>query len=792
MKIFYSVFILFVIFFMNVQAIVQESASLKDFLYGQTEACAYDNWISHISEGIVEEGYNVYAPYDRQTNDFGAFYIPDEDELDHWETIAGFFASQSYEIVDVYFDVYDFPFEVVEFFDEDTQRTYYLIRELLNLDYIDDNGTDNTYDDEIGSFDYGWGLFVVNPEASYPVLITAPHPNDDYLTVAVALKCFQDWDAYGLFISGAGREVAWTEEGTYSNSKSLSDPSRNEDHPFNIIYRKFCDLLRTEFNRREFSAQIHSYDWNAHIGYPDCQVSAGWGKYCPNLPIRDLSDLKIDLINASSHLMVPANTVGLHQDVYLNDFYGVNYSLYDFTFSDEDTTYSVNNNIDLPGYSQNQQMLYTFDGWNRYDVFEPFFHLEMDELPGCYQQSEANWKWFYSYLEDLQIFQMDQLFTNTLNFYQGWIDAMTEILPVVLELNDQVDPPTPAEFRISESQFDTITLNWEPVSSFDFRTFEIIYADEPLSHLNHNLVDREVTSILASPLHITKTINSLEGSQNYYFKIRTQDYNGNYSEYSPEITTITSPADIADFIAIGKDDQSELLWEATEQIGNLGFKIYRREGTGNFELLASYLTHPELLGSSEPDLDYQFFDLTAQNDIEYTYQLASVNESESEFIYTGQPSCSPRRIYSLIISNLTATLADTVHFSANPYATNGFDQYYDLPDPGYEPPDYIQAAFYEANWQPGNRFLAQEIHYDFNPELDYRTWNLITTTDQQNVLFNISVGADYPRDGEKLYLREEASETMVDLTSQDYNYYSTASDTVNFRLFWGNLLPVAY
>jgi hypothetical protein len=121
--------------------------------------------------------------------------------------------------------------------------------------------------------------------------------------------------------------IRWTNVAPYTNSKSLSDPTRVTNHPYNTCYKKFADQIRTEFNTREFSAQIHTYDWNYHNGYPNTQISAGYNKMCPNLPIRDLSSLKHDLINQGTHLMIPANTIGIHNDVYLHDFYSVNYSV---------------------------------------------------------------------------------------------------------------------------------------------------------------------------------------------------------------------------------------------------------------------------------------------------------------------------------------------------------------------------------------------------------------------------------------------------------------------------------
>jgi hypothetical protein len=564
--------IIFIIFFLKIIfcfSVVEETASFKDFLYGSTGNCEYDNWVSHISEGIAEEDYNLYAPYDRQTDGFGDFNIAGIVELILWENIINNFITGELEIAQALLDSSGFPFQVVEFYDIDTDRTYYMIRECLNSSYYDDNGTDTLDDDEYGSFDYGWGLYVYNPNSLNPIIITAPHPNDDYTTSTVACKCFQDWDAVFLMISGAGREVKWTQVGPYTNSKSLSDPSRNTQHAFTQAYYIFCDKIREDFSQREFSAQIHSYDWNRHEDHANCQISAGHRKNCPNLPIRDLSDLKIDVINASDHLIHPVNSIGNNQEVFLNDFYTVNYSTYEFTYSNEDTTYAVNNQVDLEGYPQNRQMLYSFSGWNKYDVFEPFFHLEMDELPNCYDQVEENLYWFYGYDSLLTTFNMDSIFCYSLEYYEPFINAMTETLPQVLELNDNLVPETPENFTIAEYGYNYVTLSWEEISSFDFETYEILYAAEPIGENNYEIFTRDDDIILASQLANEVTIDGVNGEQVYYFKIRTKDYNNNYSELSEEIFTLSRPENINIEIV---NDQIVISWDPVDDATS--YKVY--------------------------------------------------------------------------------------------------------------------------------------------------------------------------------------------------------------------------
>ena len=54
-------------------SIVYESGSLSGFMLGSSSGSSYDNWISHVTEGIASEDYNDYGPewLDVQTNGFG-------------------------------------------------------------------------------------------------------------------------------------------------------------------------------------------------------------------------------------------------------------------------------------------------------------------------------------------------------------------------------------------------------------------------------------------------------------------------------------------------------------------------------------------------------------------------------------------------------------------------------------------------------------------------------------------------------------------------------------------------
>ena len=86
----------------------------------------------------------------------------------------------------------------------DSLKDYYILREILNPDYYDEQLTpEDSSDDVVGSFDLGWGLYVFSPAATQPgIIIETPHPCDDYITPFVALEVFEMYDAGMLIISG--------------------------------------------------------------------------------------------------------------------------------------------------------------------------------------------------------------------------------------------------------------------------------------------------------------------------------------------------------------------------------------------------------------------------------------------------------------------------------------------------------------------------------------------------------------------------------------------------------------
>lgn len=767
-------------------AVMEETASLKNFLFGTEPNCAYDNWVSHLAEGIAYQGYNTYAPYERQTNGFGNYITPSTAQLNAWGEIVDLFLAGSFDLAQDAVTNAGFPYQVVTFHDTDSNRTYQMLREVPDLQYYDDNNTSETYDDEIGAFGYGWGLYIYNPEGSRPVVITTPHPCDDFPTPYISYEAFHLWDAKFLMIAGAGREVKWTQSGTYNNSKTLSDPTRIAAHPYNIAYQKFANVIRAEFGMREFSPQFHSYDWNTHAGYASNQISAGNNRLCPNLPIRDLSSLKNDLINKGSHLMIPANTIGIHRDVYLNDYYAVNYSIHDFTFRDDENEYAVNANIDLPAYQYNQQMLYTLSGWNDYDVYEPFFHLELDELPNCYELTQNTYKWFYGWDENLQRWDQNNLMANFNSYYMRWVRDLDSIMDDMFRMNDFVAPTSPVGLYVQNQSLTSITLNWTKGDSYDFDTYEILYATEPVGEANYTIFNRNNASFLASPDCEAITVTGLNNANSYFFKIRARDKNNIYSGLSNEVTTIPAPANITSLTAHGVDASVRVYWTVSGQTFNQGFTVYRKNTQTEFVMVDSYLTNMSLSNSS--GTSFEWWDYNVVNGETWTYMVSSTNLNGMEFFHNYPATASPQAIHRIFVKNSNGTLEDSIFMAQNPFATDGQDTYYDIAKANPSGATYVWNAFYEQYWGTNGTLLSREVKGGYNVALDVKSWIMQVRSTQLSQPLFISASEDFDR-AQKLYLYDNGTGSWHNLFSGPYQFSVTNTNARTMTIHWGNLQP---
>ncbi len=765
-------------------AVIVETGSLRNFLVGSEPACAYDNWISHMAEGIVVNNYNLYAPYDPQTNGFGDFNLPDGDELAYWGFMLDLFCAGDYEGAQTVLTTNEAPFQIVEFNDTDSGRTYYMVREIPNTSYYDDNNTIDPADDEFGAFTYGWGLYIYNPAGTKPAIVTVPHPCDDFPTPIIGYEAFDTWNAKYLMINGSGREVRWTNEGNYTNSKSLSDPTRNINHPLQLAYTKFADKIRDEEGWREFSAQMHTYDWNRHVGYPNCQISAGNPRMCPNLPIRDLSPLKHDLLNAGQHLMIPANTVGIHEDVFHRDFYSVNYDTHEFIFDDGEQSYPVNDHIDLPAYTQNRQMLYTQLGTTDYDTYEPFFHIEMDELPNSYEETTTLYHWFYGWNEAEEVWDMENLFTHFVDYYSRWIDDMEPVLAEMFNMNDGMTPTPPTELTVLNQSLNNVTLSWNRSSDYDFDSYEVLYATEPIMLDNYEVFDRSNNAYLASQAAESITVTNLDNASQYYFQIRAKDKNGNVSVVSNEVNTILAPANVTNLYAHGLDGTVRVYWQVNGQYNNQGFNVYRKQADGDYALVDSWQTNPDLIDPTA--YSFEWWDDDVTNGEYYTYKVSSTNLDNIEFFYNFPAPASPQAIHFLTIRNTASTLADTISFGINPQASDGNDYYWDTSKGGPSSTPYVWNAFWEQYWGNQGTHLSREIKGFYDLDTQIKTWIMRTRSDQIGETLFIEASDTFGR-SEKLYLQDGGN--YHDLTSGPYQFTNINSNIRTMTLHWGDLQP---
>ncbi len=770
-------------------AVTVENASLYDFLFGQTDDCAYDNWLSHVAEGIADPGYNVYAAFDRQTDGFGSYNTFDGTESGNWQTIVDFCVNGELTRADSAIAEYGFPYEVVEFNDTDSGRQFFMLREIPDTTFYDDNGTpaDST-DDESGAFTYGWGLYIYSPNAANPVIITTPHINDDYPTTVMSYKAFIEWDAAYWCVSGTGREVLWTHQGDYSNSKTLCDPSRVADHPFNVAYQAFCDDIRDDFGRKELSVQIHTYDTESHIGYAPCQISAGNGKSNPNLPIRDLSFEKIDVVNRTPYIAVPANTVGIHDDVTYFDYYAFNWGTYDFTYQYGDTLLPVNGHMDLPGYTYNKQMEYTNAGMNDYDVWEPFFHVEFDELPNCYPQDTLNKKWFWGWNPDTGKYDMDKVWDNCIAFYQPFITAMGEVITEMTAMDNGQPPVAPSDLEVYDESQGFVTLQWTQASDFDFSTYEVLVADEPIGTDNYFTYDKSLSPALGSQATTMYTINGL-GDGPYYFRVRAVDLNDNVSELSDEV--IATPGLFYNniFSATPRDGLVELFWTVASQRDNQGFMVKRATDVeGPYQTIADWNSNPELGPSISNYVNYYYNDYSVQNGTTYYYKIATMGNDNNEYVSNFVRTVTPEVIYKIMISNGDGSVVDSVEFGYNYAASDYFNNGIDATDNQIATGTYIKAQFYERYWQ-SNKELSRHIKSYYDIDTSLKTWVMRVKTSINNEDLTVSCPNVGFRDGRKLWVIDNSSGIQTDLAVDNYAFQAADNDYRTFVVYLGNALP---
>ncbi|MBT6554199.1 MAG: PKD domain-containing protein [Candidatus Marinimicrobia bacterium] len=530
----FLVFIFFGLVLSTRAEIVYESGDLMEFIGGVSASTAYDNYVSHVSEGIADEGYNDYGPdwVDVQTDGFGDYRIIPESSytLTHWRNIFEALLQNDLTLADQLLtdSLETFNYDLVQFEDVVYDRTLYLIRERLDMSYVDQNQDGVLGDEVTGSFANGWGLYILNPNASRQhVVVEIPHPSDDFIAPYLGTEMFLQTDALAMMISGAGREVKWTESGNYSNNKSLSDPARNSNTVFHVFHEVLVDSLMQLGPHSPLVLHAHSYDDNAaHADFESIVLSGGWDADNANKPIRDISDDNLDLVNFTAEYPVEAGQFGEHDQVRVDEFYRVHYSG-SFIYHGLHGDINMPHTYTLLGPNTGVQMNYLRQFFNNNEVYEPWVQIEFFEKPMLFQDMDMP-------LTELYAGEYPSSYQNhsiLLEYYQPFIDALEAYLTNWMTVPDETPPPAIPGWRTEFDGQTYVSLRWDPVYDTNHKTYRIIYGLDSLTSDSH-FMDASTSMQFANPNMNHFMMENLDPDGDYVFRIEAEDHFGNFSPAS--------------------------------------------------------------------------------------------------------------------------------------------------------------------------------------------------------------------------------------------------------------------
>lgn len=556
-----------------------EVGSLRGFVLGSCPECGYDNWTSHISEGIAREGYNDYGPawLDPQTDGFGSFtLIPDGPSgnatLSHWRALFSAAVDGDWGTVDSILIVNEavWRYELAELADTSIGATYFVLREKLDSSFVDINTDTSQTDDVIGSFSNGWGLFVFNPTPACPkLLIEMPHPEDDFLSIPVGLELFIQTGARAMLIAGAGREVLWnSSRPPYDNTKSLSDPTRNGRCPFQVAHETLFDLLDEGPADPLLTVQLHSYDTGAHGSLRDLQISAFRDDQYPNPPLRDLVG-HVDLIHALGRN--PLNGLSVDSTISRRvDGYAGLWSQPTYKFYGQSDTLDIASIYDLLGAGGNQQAEYSHANHDVHADPENFIHIEIDEYPdGLW--TPLDWpRWLAGPLPPTL-----ETYALAVEYYQPLISALDSVVHYYQVNTDTLPPPTVELNQVSMLNASEVYLRWTPEAADpNFDTY-VLYFDTTEIGDESPFVTRS-QSYLSDLYDFHKTGSVLRNLtaplESYWFAVGSRDVFGNVAARSNSLGVTDGLIDSLTVLVI-TPDTLELNWES--QPGDSLYRVYR-------------------------------------------------------------------------------------------------------------------------------------------------------------------------------------------------------------------------
>ena len=519
-----------------ISEILYEQGELKEFIGGDCPSCLYDNFINHTSEGIAQNGYNIYAPeyLDIQNNDFGDYKIleSNSETLNYWKTIFENFLARDYNQVDLLLSdsLTSFNYHITEFNDTTLNRTFYMLREYLDSSYYDSNRVEIPDDDIIGSFRNGWGLYIINPEAlNKEVIVEVPHPNDDFISPYVSTELFIETNAFAMMIAGAGREKKWTEQGSYNNDKSLSDPSRNSNSVFHVFHEVLSDSLVNFGPHSPMVFHMHSFDENqSHQNFNSVIISGGHDAEFANKPIRDISDNHFDIINFTQELPIEENffnSITGHPPVTIDKYYQVHYdsSFYYYGFED---TITIPHAYELIGPTSAVQMSYLRNYFPNHQVYEPWIQIECDEKPEIFNQYNIDNETLYS--NDLPVTYRN--YNHLIEYYRPFINGVKDYLEN-WRISDVTPPTTPNNLKTIFDGDHYVELNWDKTDDTNFKTYKITYDNMELNDSSYS-IDYLTHPQLGDLRFNSIILDNLISGDDYTFSIESIDYFNNISNTS--------------------------------------------------------------------------------------------------------------------------------------------------------------------------------------------------------------------------------------------------------------------
>jgi hypothetical protein len=344
--------------------------------------------------------------------------------------------------------------------------------------------------------------------------------------------------------------------------------------------------------------------------------------------------------------------------------------------------------------------------------------------------------------------------------------------------SDTTPPAIPTNLHATQSSTDSITIEWNAVTAIDLAKY-LIYRST--NNIDYSLIDESTEN----------SYNDVGLDENtiYYYKIKSVDYSGNYSNFSSVLTSVTSvdssqPANPSNVkITAGK---------------NLLYLTWNTAPYGNIAKYIAYVTPINVDGTSQGstltfETTYDKVDLTVynlENDQLYSVVLksVSVNEIESDGVEkksTPRYYVGPPDIIFVTVDDFENTTSQyrnglNINWSTydNPYET--FDGYAEILIEEYSPTDVITTSEWirvaaGVTTKSIEVFLYKKNNSNFYKSIEARFTYYVTVrnVDENGVT---SVGKRIKHVARNYVLPETPGNLQI-TQNQDYSLYFTFDNT---------------